>query len=119
MDQITIIQHNVMKWSKVRANELANIYYQYNPEVILLHSTGLKHHEKLKIYQYNVHQKNYLNENNAGIAIAVKKNTKYKLHDDTSDDILAIQLETERGPVIICTLYVPPRRNILPIQDFI
>ena len=96
MNQITIIQHNVLKWSKVRANELTNIYYQYNPDILLLNATGLKQFEQLKIYQYNVHQKNYLNENHAGIAIAVRKNIKYKLHDDTTDDILAIQLETDR-----------------------
>ena len=119
MDQITIIQHNVLKWTSLRANELTNIYNQSNPDVILLNATGTKQNENIKIFQYNVHQKNYLNENNAGIAIAIRKNIRYKLHDNTTDDVLAVEIETIRGPVVICTLYIPPRRGILPTEDIL
>ena len=119
MEQIEIIQHNVLKWNALRANELTNIYYQTNPDVILLNATGKKQNEKIKIYQYNVHQKNHLDENHAGIAIAMKKNIKYKLYDDTTDDVLAVEIETTRGPVVICTAYIPPRRGVLPIEDIL
>ena len=66
---------------------------------------------------YNVYQRNKSNELHAGISIAVKKNIKHQILDDTIDDVLAVKLETSRGPIILCTLYIPPRHNILPMQD--
>ena len=49
-----------------------------------------------------------------GSAIAIKKNHNHKLIDDFITDILAIQVETSLGPIIIATTYLPPRRPYLP-----
>ena len=117
MDEITIVQHNVLKWTTLRANELCNIYWKINPDVILLNSTGKLNNETIKIFNYNVYQKNCLNEDNAGIAIAVRRNVSHKLLDNTQEDVLAIEIDTTRGPIIICTTYIPFRRLILPYPD--
>ena len=117
MEEITIVQHNVLSRTTIKANELTNIYQKINPDVILLNSTSKLENEKIKIYNYNVSQKNVRNEQHAGIAIAIKENLKYQILDDTNDDVLAVRIDTTRGAIIICTTYVPPRRTILPTQD--
>ena len=67
IQDIKIIQHNVMHWTTEKADELFNYYS------ILLNSSNIINNKKIKIYNYNVIQKNTLNERHAGIAIAIKK----------------------------------------------
>ena len=73
MEQVRIVQHNVRKWTKTRANELTNLYRSYNPDIIFLNETGKKDTDKIKLYMYNVYQRNSSREEHAGVAIAVKK----------------------------------------------
>ena len=117
MNEINIIQHNVLCWTKQRANELSNIYIKTNPDIILLNSTGKTNEEKIKIFNYNIYQRNYLNEAHAGVAIGVRRNISHRLLDDTTDDVIAVEIDTDRGPIILCTAYIPPRRMIMPYQD--
>ena len=117
MNTITVIQHNVLKWTSVRANELFNIYNALNPDVLLLNSTGRKENERIKIFGFNVHQRNIRNEDSAGIAVAIKKNIIYKIIDEAIQDIMAIEIETTTGPIVIGTSYVPPRSNEFPVQE--
>ena len=116
MEELVILQHNALNW-KTRSHELMNIYNKTNPEVILLNSTCLKQNERLKMFNYNTYQRNIKDELHAGIAIAIRKDIKHRILDDTTDDLLAVELDTTRGPVVICTLYIPPRRSLLPVQD--
>ena len=79
IQDLKIIQHNVLWWTNERSIELCNYYRQENPDIILLNSTSIINNNKIKIYNYNVIQKNILNERSAGVAIAIKKkqlNTK-------------------------------------------
>lgn len=115
---LTIVQHNVCHWT-TRKNSLSNTYYDINPEIILLNSHGLKATEQLKLFNYNTHKCNKTNERNDGIAIAIKRNIKYKLLDNFNDDIMAIKIQTSLGEVIVATTYLPPRRPILPIAEFL
>ena len=117
MNTITVIQHSVLKWASVRANELFNIYSALNPDVLLLNSTGRKEYERIKIFGFNVHQRNIRNEDSAGIAVAIKKNIKYKIIDEAVQDVMAIEIETTTGPIVIGTSYVPPRSNEFPVQE--
>ena len=117
LQDIKIIQHNVMHWTKDRAVELCNYYRQENPDLILLNSTSIINNEIIKIYNYNVIQKNTLNERHAGVAIAIKKTINYRILDDFVDDILGVELSTCNGPIIILTNYSPPRRNFIPIGE--
>ena len=115
-NNISIIQHNVHTWTDERAIELSNYYNLHNPDVILLNSTS-RPNKTVKIFNYNVYERNYLNEYQAGIAIAVKKNIQHKILDDFQDDILGIRMETDKGPIELYTIYSPPRRNYLPIGE--
>ena len=117
LQDIKIVQHNVRWWTTDRAIELSNYYRLENPDIILLNSTSINDDQKIKIHNYNVTQKNMLGEGSAGIAIAVRKNIKYKLLDDFQDDILGVELRTTKGPIIIMTNYSPPRRNYVPFAE--
>ena len=59
LNNIKIIQHNVLKWTHSRKIELGNYYQKEFPDVLLLNSTGVSDAERIKIFQYNVHQKKY------------------------------------------------------------
>ena len=117
IQDLKIVQHNVLHWTAERSIELANYYRLENPDVILINSTSVINNNIIKIYNYNVIQKNSLNEIHAGIAIAIRKNIKYKIMDDFIDDILGIELMTTKGPIIILTTYSPPRRNNIPVGE--
>ena len=77
-----------------------------------------KQNSNIKILNYNVHIKNYMDENQSGVAIGVRKDINYKILDDFNDDFIGVQIEAIRGPIVIYTTYIPPRRNYLPIGDF-
>ena len=116
-NNLLIIQHNVHTWTDERAIELSKYYNLHNPDIILLNSVSLRQDKAVKIFNYNVYERNYLNELQAGIAIAIKKNIQHKVLDNFQDDILGIRIETNNGPIEIYTIYSPPRRNYLPIGE--
>ena len=70
-----VIQHNVLKWTRNRANELSNFYLKEDADVILLNSIG-KQDKNIKLWNYNVFQINEYNEDNAGSTLAIKKKPK-------------------------------------------
>ena len=115
--ELKIIQHNVLYWTKVRAIELCNLYNRLNPDLILLNSTSVVDNQPIKIFNYDVHTRNHLNEAHSGVAIAIRKSIPYRILDDYGDDLLGVQIETTKGPISVFTLYSPPRRNYLPIGD--
>ena len=112
-----IICHNVRAWTWDRRQELTNYYNKENADIVLLNSTGIRDPGRIKLFTYNVYKRNINNEDHAGIAIAVKQNIRHRILDDFQDDILAIEVYTPRGPIIIATYYQPPRRNYISIQD--
>lgn len=117
MNTIKIIQHNVLKWTYSRANELSNYYASISPDVILINATGVRDDTNMKIYTYKVYQRNARNEDHAGVAIAIKNNIQHKIISNFNEDFLAVQIQTEIGPVILATAYLPPRRDYMPMQD--
>ena len=119
LSTIKIIQHNVLKWTFARRNELSNLYMTTDPDIILLNSTGLRDNNRIKIFNYNVYQRNRLGEDNAGVAVAVRKNIKHSIIDDLEEDALAVRVETIKGPVLIGTAYHPPRREEFPIANLL
>ena len=62
-------------------------------------------------------KRNIFNEMKAGVVVAVKKDIKYRIIDDFTDDILGVQVETTKGPIVILTNYSPPRRNYMPTAE--
>ena len=112
---LKIILQNINTWTVNRGNVLSNYYNREQPGIILLNDIGINH--KVKIFNYNIHVKNFQNELHAGVAIAVWKNICYQILDDFIDDILGICILTTRGPINILTHYSPPRRQYLPIGE--
>ena len=119
MESLTIIQHNIIKWTKQRSSELWNTYNKMKPDIILLNATGQKNNVNIKFFGFNTYHRNRRDEEHAGVAILVRKGIRHKLMDGANTDLLAIELETTRGPIIVATTYVPYRRTILPIQELI
>ena len=119
LSTIKIIQHNVLKWTFARRNELSNLYMTTDPDIILLNSTGQRDDNRIKIFNYNVYQRNRLREDNAGVAVAVRKNIKHSIIDDLEEDALAVRVETIKEPVIIGTAYYPPRREEFSIANLL
>ena len=115
--ELKIIQHNVLSWTRERAIELSNYYNTVKPDIILLNSISQRDNPKVKIFNYNIHTKNNLNKQHAGIAIGIRKDAKCKILDDFTDDVLGIQIETTKGPIAVFTIYSPPRRNYLPVGE--
>ena len=83
----------------------------------MLNSTGIPDTERINMYGYNVYQRNVMGENNAGIAICVRRNIQHRIVDDFVGDMLGTRVETSRGPVTINTVYLPPRRNGIPLAE--
>ena len=73
IQDLKIVQHNGMCWTYDRSIELSNYYCQENPNIILLNFSSVVDNSTIKIYNYNVIQKNILNERSARVAIAIKK----------------------------------------------
>ena len=72
--ELKIIQHNVLTWTKERSIELANFYNRNNPDTILLNAVPVRQNKPIKIFNYNAYSKNQWNELHAGVTIAVRKN---------------------------------------------
>ena len=114
---LKVIQQNVLKWTFQHRNELTNLYMQTNPNMILLNSTGIKENERIKIFNYNIYQKNKYNEDNAGVAIAIKRDLIHQVLDDFEEDVLAVKIDTAKEPIIVSTAYRPPRVVDFPLAD--
>lgn len=108
----------MLRWA-TRRHELTNIYRQQNPDIILLNSHGVKQEESLKIVGYKTHMKNTTNTHTDGTAVLVKRSIPHKIFDDFISDLLAIEISTSTGKILIATLYQPPTRPYIPIPDFI
>ena len=119
LSTIKIIQRNVLKWTFNRRNELSNMYIKEDPKVLLLSSTGMKGDQVMKIFNYNIYQRNIASEDSAAIAIAVKRNMQHQISDDFEDDLLVVKLETKKGPVIMATAYRPPSWQNTPVKDLL
>ena len=117
ISRLTVVQHNVQHWA-TRKNELYNTYRHLDPDVILINSHGVKEADTLKMYTYTVYKKNYSNQLADGVAIAVKNGLNHKLVEGF-ENLLAVEIETNLGPVVLATIYLPPRRPALPMPEIL
>ena len=77
----------------------------------------MKEKDRIKLFNYNVYQRNTEDENSAGVAIAIRKNIQHQILDDFLDNVLAVRVEILKGPLIIATAYRPTRRDAFPMED--
>lgn len=98
---------------------LYNIYRQFNADIILVNIDGLKDSESLKIPVFTIARKSSTNCPSDGTAIAIIYNLEYKVYDDFISALLALEINTTTGKVIVATIYHPPSRPYVPTPDFI
>ena len=109
---------NVQTWTEDKSGALRAHLTQTNPDVILLADIGKTDRNiPIKIYQYLVFATNKKNENSAGVAVAVRKGLDFKILNNFDYDTIAVQVQTQSGPVVIMTNYSPPRHVNLPNSD--
>ena len=104
MPQIKEIQHNIRKWG-TNKHSLCQANQTENAEIILINSHGARNNETIKIYNYDIHQVNTVNEIHNGVAIGIRRDIKYKLIDSFESDMLGITIETTLGPIHRVTTY--------------
>lgn len=117
--KIKIVQHNVLAWTPTRSLELTNHYLTLRADVILLNSHGRKNDEPIRIFGYTVYQRNSRQQGGDGVAIAVKSDLAHVVIDDFREEVMAIRLDTQLGPVVVATAYLPPRRAYVPYPDLL
>ena len=117
MNSLKIIQHNCNTWQN-KQFELANVYKNHNPDIILLNDIGKLEGVRISIPSFDVHTRNTTNRIHGGTAIAIRSNIKYRLHDDFETDLLAVTVETRQGPLTIATDYIPPSVGYINFIDY-
>ena len=118
MARVRVIQHNVLSWEN-RKYDLINTYRHYDADIFLLNSHGLSDDKRLKIPGFRVYQQNYSNDQNDGVAIAVKCRLRHRVEDDFLSETLAIEIDTPDGHLLIPTIYLLPRRPYLSYPGFV
>ena len=113
----TIIQHNVRNWG-TNKHAFANIYNNFNPDIILLNGTSTTDGQTIKIFNYNVFKSNKANAVHNGTAIAIRRDLQPRLDDDYYTDLLAVTIDTAQGKITIATNYIPPRDGYINYIDF-
>ena len=117
LSRLTVLQHNVLHWTTDRRNELCNTYRTYDPHIILLNSHGQKNTEQIKIFTYTTYQSNRTETMGDGVALAIKSSIKHKILNNFTSEMIAVEINTPHGPIIIATIYLPPRRPYIPEPD--
>ena len=107
IETLNIIQQNVLSW-RTHKTQLKQIYSTLNPHLILINSHGCKEGEDIKIYNYNISQKNFSNGPHDGVAMGVRRDLSYQwLH---LTDMMAVRIGLAYEEIIVATGYCPFRR---------
>ena len=94
-----------------------------DPDIILAADTSMKDDQKIGIACYIPYQRNTEARDDgkylpSGAAILIKKHIQHLRVDHSFvHNTVAIEVSTTTGPIIIATIYHPPRRNFLPMED--
>ena len=116
MERLTIIQHNICTWHNKRLN-LSNVYRQIDPDIILLNHTGIPT-EPIHLRGYKIYSSNVQEQHSRGTALAIKSKIEHRMIDDVDDDLLAVEVSTRTGPIIIITDYLSPSADYINYHDY-
>ena len=111
---VRVLHHNVRSWGDSR-HSLVNAFCELDPDVITINSHGSE--SNLRVWGYSVVSRS--SGAHDGWAIAVRRSLRYRELELSRDGVLAVQLQTDDGPIVIATYYRPPRRDWLPLGDLL
>ena len=107
----TIYQVNIQNFIKNKY-ALAIDVSHYNADIIFLNETGTVKEKQLKLAGYkSMGIKNIAND---GMAIFIKYHFQIEYLHFPNNDLLAVKIFTNLGPIILATAYAPPRHYSLP-----
>ena len=112
--RVRVLHHNVRHWGDSR-HSLVSAFRELDPDVITINSHGSG--ENLRVWGYSVVTQ--VSGVHDGWAIAVRRSLSCRMLELSRDGMLAVQLQTEDGPLVIATFYRPPRRDWLPVGDLL
>ena len=108
----TVVQINIKNFYKNKYILTLEIS-RTKPDIILMNETGRVYNNNLKLPGYKTTAINTVEYD--GIAILSKNELEIEHVFFENNDLLAIRIKSNFGPVIIATTYSPPRRYTLPI----
>ena len=112
---LCVLQINIQNWKNNKyflQCELLNS----NPDVILINETGDVPDNNLKLFGYRSITKSL--GAYSGVATLIRYNIKYTEISTIDKNTLAVRIPATLGPIIICTSYIPPRLQTLPILQY-
>ena len=114
---LRIIFQNVNLW-ETNGCALRPAYSKVNADIILLADTGLGNDDKLKLHPYISYRTKNVDGTHAGVAILIRPEIKHRIiQKPFHQDMIAVQVETTTGPIIVATCYQPPRLGHPPFLD--
>ena len=109
---LTIYQVNIKNFLKLKYSlsiDLSN----FNADIVFLNETSSVNHNQLKLTGYkSIGIKNIPYH---GMAIFIKLNINVEYLHFPNEDLLAIKVQTNLGPIILATTYAPPRNYTIPL----
>ena len=115
---VTVLQHNVLHWTKKRRYGLANAYLKVAPDILLLNAHGCTDAQRMKIFPYVIYQQNESGRKHDGVAIGVRRDIPHTITRDFLSETMAVTIDTAQGKLTLATSYLPPSRPYLPVIDF-
>ena len=108
---IVIYHLNIRNWKRNKYSLSIDIN-NHNPDIILLNEISTNPEQSVKLEGFNTISKS--NGPNSGVAVLVRNTLRFQLIHVTDNNTIAVKLSTLDGPIIVCTLYCPPRQNFIP-----
>lgn len=100
-------------------NSASAMFMPHKPDIILINNHGITNETRIKIFTYNMYQRNRSGEIADGVALAIKRGIQHRIIDDIEQEFLAVENDTSRGPVVLSTGFLPPRQLFLPYLDIL
>ena len=114
---LSVLQHNVLHWTKKRRYGLANAYLGASPDVLLINAHGNTDEDRIKIFGYTIYQQNRSGNRHDGVAIGVRSTLPHVIRRDFISETMAVTLNTVYGEITLATSYLPPARPYLPVHN--
>ena len=106
INTMKVLQSNLQHWQTNKISSY-NIITTEGPDILLLNELGVTNNGLIKINGYKREQKNISNQARDEAALAIKRIINHR-----------IKIQTGIGPIIIPTMYIPPRKPIISRADF-